>query len=74
VTAKTLDPEVWVWGSVTDPDPNPDPSDPCVLGLSSSKNSKKNLDSYYFVTLFEFLSLKNDVNLASKSHNQKKLC
>ncbi len=25
-------------------------------------------------TLFEFLSLKNDVNVASKSHQQKKLC
>ena len=37
-------------------------------------DSKKNLDSYYFVTLFEFLSLKNDVNVASKSHKQKKLC
>jgi hypothetical protein len=24
------------------------------------------------VTLFEFLSLKNDVNVASKSHKQKK--
>ncbi len=36
---------------------------------------KKNLDSYYFVTLFDFLSLKNDVNVASKSGNkQKKLC
>ncbi len=34
----------------------------------------KNLDSYYFVTLSEFLSLKNDVNVASKSHKQKKLC
>jgi hypothetical protein len=42
--------------------------------LSSCKNSKKNLDSSYFVTLFEFLSLKNDVNVASKSHKQKKLC
>jgi hypothetical protein len=41
--------------------------------LSSCKNSKKNLDSYYFVTLFEFLSLKNDVNVASKSHKQKKI-
>ncbi len=30
--------------------------------------------SYYFVTLIEFLSLKNDVNVASKSHKQKKLC
>ncbi len=26
------------------------------------------------MTLFEFLSLKNDVNVASKSHKQKKLC
>jgi hypothetical protein len=42
--------------------------------LSSCKNSKKNLDSSYFVTLFEFLSWKNDVNVASKSHKQKKLC
>jgi hypothetical protein len=42
--------------------------------LSSCKNSKKNLDSYYFVTLFDFLSLKNDVNVASKSNKQKKLC
>jgi hypothetical protein len=33
--------------------------------LSSCKNSKKNLDPYYFVTLFDFLSLKNDVNVAS---------
>jgi hypothetical protein len=31
-------------------------------------------DSSYFVILFEFLSLKNDVNVASKSHKQKKLC
>ncbi len=29
--------------------------------LSSCKNSKKNLDSYHFGTLFDFLSLKNDV-------------
>jgi hypothetical protein len=41
---------------------------------SGCKNSKKSLDSYYFVTFFEFLSLINDVNLASKSHKQKKLC
>jgi hypothetical protein len=32
---------------------------------------KKNLDSYYFVTLFDFLSLKNDVNIPSKSNKQK---
>jgi hypothetical protein len=42
--------------------------------LSSCKNSKKNLDSYYFVTLFDFLCLKNDVNVASKSKKQKKFC
>ncbi len=41
--------------------------------LSSCKYGKKNLDSYYFVTLFDFLSLKNDVNVASKSNKQKKL-
>jgi hypothetical protein len=38
-----------------------------------AKNSKKNLDSYYFMTLFDFLSLKNDVNVPSKSNKQKKL-
>ncbi len=38
---------------------------------SSSKNSKKNLDSYYLVTRFDFLSLKKDVNVASKSNKQK---
>jgi hypothetical protein len=38
-------------------DPDPDPAlDPMLL--SSCKNSKKNLDSYYLVTLFDFLSLK----------------
>ena len=64
------------------PDPDPllrgmDP-DPDLLWirilLSSCKNSKKNLDSYYFVTLFDFLSLKNDVNVPSKTNKQKKLC
>jgi hypothetical protein len=34
--------------------------------LLSCKNSKKNLDSYYLMNLFDFLSLKNDVNVASK--------
>jgi hypothetical protein len=46
-----------------DPAPDPDP-------LSSYKNSKKTLDFYYFVTLFDFLSLKNDVNAPSKSNKQ----
>ena len=34
----------------------------------------QNLDSYYFVTLFDFLSLKNYVNVASKRNKEKKLC
>jgi hypothetical protein len=42
--------------------------------LSSCKNSKKNLNSLYFVTLFDFLSLKNDGNVASKSNKHKELC
>jgi hypothetical protein len=42
--------------------------DPSII----MQNSKKNLNSYYFVTLLDFLSLKNDV--ASKSNKQKKLC
>jgi hypothetical protein len=58
-------------------DPDPDPLVRCRIRirilLSSCKNSKKNHDSYFFVTLFDFLSLKNDVNLASKSNKQKKL-
>jgi hypothetical protein len=55
---------------ILDPDPDqlvrgldPDPV------LSTSKNSKKNLDSYCFLT--SFLSLKNDVNVPSKSNKQK---
>ena len=67
--------------SVADPNPDSPDShvlglldpNPLVKGMewirilpSSCKNSKKNLDSYYFVTLFDFLSLKNDVNVTSK--------
>ncbi len=48
-------------------------SEICIrILLSQCKNSKKNLDSYYFVTLFDFLSLKIYVNVASKSNKQKK--
>jgi hypothetical protein len=60
--------------SLLDPDPTLDPD--LALDrilLSPCKNSKKNLDSYYFVTLFDFLSMKNDVNVASKSNKQKKM-
>jgi hypothetical protein len=61
------DPDPLVRGMDPDPALDPDP-------LSSCKNSKKNLDSFYFVTLFDFLSLKTDVNVPSKSNKQKKLC
>jgi len=63
-----------------DPDPlvrgmDPDPAlDPDLHPSIIMQNSKENLDSYYFVTLFDFLSFKNDVNVASKSNKQKKLC
>jgi hypothetical protein len=58
-----------------DPDPQVRGMDPPIrILLSSCKNSKKNLDSFYLVTLFDVLSLKNDVNVPSKSKKQKKLC
>jgi hypothetical protein len=58
--------------------PDPDPLVRAEVGiwilLSLSKDSKKNLDSYRFVTsLYDFLSLKNDVNVPSKSIKQKNL-
>jgi hypothetical protein len=37
---------------------------------SSSKNSTKNLYFYCFVTFYNFLSLKNDVNVSSKTNKQ----
>ena len=65
------DPDPLVRGMDTDPvpalDPDPDPS------IIMQKN-KKNPESYYFVTLFDFLSLKNNVNVPSKGNKQKKLC
>jgi hypothetical protein len=52
----------------------PDP-DPLVIDMDPDPSIiKKNLDSYYFVTLFDFLSLKYDVNVPSTSNKQKKLC
>jgi hypothetical protein len=39
--------------------------------LSSNKNKKKTLDSFCFGLLYDFLSLKNDVNVPSKSIKQK---
>jgi hypothetical protein len=43
--------------------------DPSIILLSSSERSKKNLDSYYFMTSFGLLFLKNNVNLPSKIFN-----
>jgi hypothetical protein len=63
------DPDPLVRGMDPDTDPALDP-----ILLSPCKKSKKKLDSCYFVTLFDFLSLTNDVNVASKSNKQKKLC
>jgi hypothetical protein len=54
------DPDPLVRGMDPDPDPALDP-DPDLL--ASCQKCKNNLDSYYFVTLFYFLSLKNDVNV-----------
>jgi hypothetical protein len=55
-----------------DPDPALDPNLSTIL-LSSSKKSKKNLDSYCFVTSFALfiLYLENDINVPTKSNNQK---
>ncbi len=62
---------------LTDPDPDPllrgtDPV-PIRILLSSSKNSKKILDSCWSVLKIsdDFLSFKNDVNVASKRNKQK---
>jgi hypothetical protein len=62
------------------PDPDPDPPNQRYGSGSGSgsfyhhaKNGKKSLYSFYFVTFFDFLSLKNDVNVPSKSIKQKKL-
>jgi hypothetical protein len=61
------DPDPLVRGMDPDQYPAPDP-DPSII----MQNNKKNLDAYYSVTLFDFLSLKNDVNVPTKSNKQKK--
>jgi hypothetical protein len=48
------------------PDMDPDPS---II----NENLRQNLDSYWFVTFFYFLSLKKDVNVPSKSNKQNDL-
>ncbi len=56
-------------------DPNPEPSDPYAFGPpgSGSGSSKKNLIPIVLWLLFDFLSLKNYVNVPSKSNKQKNL-
>ncbi len=39
----------------------------------SSENSKKNLYFYSFVTFYDFLSMKIDVNVPSETNKQKKI-
>ncbi len=47
-----------------DPDPTPDPSTSCKI-------NKKNLDSYYFVTLFDFLSWRSMTKTAGSGSTPK---
>ncbi len=55
-----------------DPDPLSEVWIRIRILLSVSKNSKKNLDSYCFVTSFGlFLSLKNNLYVPSKGNKQK---
>jgi hypothetical protein len=74
-------------GSVPDPDLDPDPHviGPPGFGSTSQRYGsgsfyhhpkivRKTLIPSIFATLFDFLSLKNDVNVPSKSNKQKKLC
>ncbi len=64
------DPDPLVRGMDPDLALDPDP-DPSII----MQKYKKNLESYYFfVTLFDLLSLKNNVNVPTKSNKQKKLC
>jgi hypothetical protein len=59
-----LDPDPYPLFTCMDPDPDhgldPDPS------IIMPKIVRKNIDSYHFVALFDFLSLKNDVNTFKK--------
>ncbi len=64
-----------------DPDPDslvrnmdPDPDSALDPKTSIIQKSKKNLNSYYSVTPFDLLSLKNDVHVFLKSNKQKILC
>ncbi len=68
-------------GQVSTPRPGrPDAGGEVILTMRSvtdkhwlAKRCKRNLDPYCFVTSLDFLYLKNDVNVPSKSNKQKKL-
>ncbi len=65
---------MYLRNSVTDPDPDPRINQSEVwirILLSPSKKSKKNLDSYCFVTSFWLFILENDVRVPSRSNKQK---
>jgi hypothetical protein len=60
--------------SVADPDPDPDPPDP--VGPPGSFHHhvttvRKTLIFTIFLTIFDFLSLKNDLNVPSIRNKQK---
>jgi hypothetical protein len=63
------DPDPLVRGMDPDLDPalDPDPD-------HHAKTVRKTLIPSIFLTLFDYCSLKNDVNVASKRNKQKKLC
>jgi hypothetical protein len=54
-----------------DPDPLLRGMDPDLDPSIAKQKSKKNVDSYCFVTSFGLLSLNNDVNVPSKSNKKK---
>ncbi len=55
-------------------DPDPDLRILIRILLSSCKNSKKNLDFFYFVTLFDFFLFEKWYKCTLKTNKQKKLC
>ncbi len=65
-------PDLLVRGMNPDPDLDLDP-DPSKF-YHHAKIIGKTLNSTILWLFFDFLSLKNDVNVASKSNKQKKLC
>ncbi len=65
-----VDPDTEFLG-LLDPDPALFCKDPDPDSSINKQNSEKNLVLFYFLT-FDFLSIKTDVNVPSKSNMQKK--